>query len=116
MTNCGICDTQDVGFAWTDTHGVAQCTTCGSPYRLFHYDDQHNRIEKPPTLAVLDKFIGPLRQYWSETHSHIPSGCSFPGGYEIATQEEMTRFYEWANVHIPRDSGPETHDGDEVSR
>lgn len=100
---CETCDTKDMSFAWTDTHGIAQCTTCGTPYRLLHYEGEGNdrkRVEKPPENIVDDEYKDVLRRYWSETHRVIPSGCSFPGGYELATLEDCDSFNKWMDAHM----------------
>lgn len=110
MMICTICAKMDPGFSWTDTHGVAQCCSCGVPYRLFHYDENHQRIEKPPELQVDDKFVPLIKQYWDETKSRIPSQHSFPGGYELTNAEERKQFYEWLDAHLPSKPQEASHD------
>lgn len=96
---CLVCDERPI-WAWTDTHGIAQCR-CGTPYRIFHYDESNKRIEKAPEIVVDPEYIEPLRRYWEETKSTIPSGCSFPGGQERASDEEQERFYAWLKKNGP---------------
>lgn len=98
---CAICDSVNPGFSWTDTHGVAQCFTCGTPYRIFHYEgegEERRRIDRPPSLYVLESWVSGLREYWNSNHRRIPSGCSFPGGYELATREDQESFNQWAKA------------------
>jgi hypothetical protein len=95
---CEICGTEKTSFAWTDTHGVAQCLTCGTPYLLLHYENDV-RIEKEPQLLVLWEFVPLLQAYWKTTHCRFPSGHSFPGGQELATREEHILFNEWMEKH-----------------
>ena len=94
---CETCDKPEMSFSWTDTHGVAQCTTCGTPYRLLHYDDAKQRIEKGPESIVAERYKPILRDYWSQYKRIIPSGCSFPGGYELASQEDTEHFGRFFN-------------------
>ena len=101
---CPICDTVKPSFAWTDTHGVAQCTTCGVPIRLYHYDDENKRVEKAPECVVLATAIPLLRRYRAETGKLIPSGCSFPGGYELAKKEDFEAFNEWWGANAKTDT------------
>jgi hypothetical protein len=103
QTTCETCNTL-TNFAWTDVHGIAQCWTCGTPYRLLHYDEQGKRLELPPSSIVDEEYKPLLRQYWEESHRHIPSGCSFPGGQELATAEEHRLFNEWMKSHKPENA------------
>ena len=98
---CLICDAEPIGFVWTDTHGVAQCSQCGAPYTVYHYEDG-KRVEKNPTIAVLDTWIPLLREYWSEKHRVIPGGFSFSGGQELASREDADAFYSWADKNKHR--------------
>ena len=97
---CETCDTAP-SFVWTDQHGIAQCRTCGTPYRLYHYDEKDKIVDRPPTSIVDDMYKPFLRQYWHESKRRIPSGCSFPGGQEIATPEERNLFYQWLKLNRP---------------
>lgn len=99
---CQICEV-DSSFYWTDTHGVGQCSTCGTPQVIYHYEDG-KRVNKPPELAVNDEAIPLLKQYWKETHRTIPGGHSFPGGYEMASNEEQRLFAEWWDKHAPKET------------
>ena len=99
---CLVCDKDEPSFAWTDTHGVAQCLTCGTPYVLYHYEGKganRRRVEKPPECYVLEPWIPLLRAYWKDRHLRIPSGCSFQGGQELATVYEADAFIRWVKEH-----------------
>ncbi len=98
ITTCEICETENPGFRWTDTHGIGQCSRCGAPYRLYHYEGE-TFVDKPPTCLVLEDFKPVLKQYWNETKRIIPGGYSFPGGQEMASQEEHKQFYDWLEAH-----------------
>lgn len=102
VSTCETCDTVNMRFAWTDTHGIAQCTQCGTPYKLFHYDENHRRLEKLPESIVADEYKPVLREYWAQSHRRIPSGCSFPGGQELASQEDEQCFYKWMRERKPQ--------------
>jgi hypothetical protein len=94
---CEIC-ASDYSWCWTDTHGIAQCFRCGSPYRIYHYDESNNRISKPPELIVKPEYVALCRAYWETFKTRMPSGCSFPGGQELASEEQAIKFYEWMNA------------------
>lgn len=97
---CETCESR-LCFSWTDTHGVAQCCTCGTPYRIYHYDDNKQRIDKAPESIVSDEWKPRLRTYWGNHHRIIPSGCSCPGGQELASREDHERFNEWCVKNVP---------------
>lgn len=98
MAACIVCDVAKMAFCWTDTHGVAQCSSCGTPYRLFHYEDG-KRVEKAPETTVRDAWIPLLRKFRAETGGIIPSGHSFPGGQEMAKAEDFQKFNNWCDAH-----------------
>ena len=103
--NCEICKSENPGWAWTDTHGVAQCWECGTPYRILHYEGEGEatkRVEKPPELCVKPEYVPVLQAYWNEKHSTIPSGYSFPGGQEMASRSQAEAFNEWMRENAER--------------
>ncbi len=91
---CEICQSE-LRYTWTDTHGVAQCLTCGTPYRIIHYDAAERVVKRAPEIRVLAEYIPAVRQYWEEHHRMMPSGCSFEGGQELASHEDSAAFYKW---------------------
>lgn len=95
---CIICDIPNMGLAWTDTHGVAQCVQCGECYVIYHYVDD-KRIEAPPKSTTKPEWIPLLRRYWSETQHRIPHRHSFPGGQDITTQADRIAFDAWMDAH-----------------
>jgi len=99
---CQICDTEAPAWSWTDTHGIAQCWTCGTPYRIIHYDDNQKRIEKEPEIVVKAEHLEHVGEYWNTFGKRIPSGCSFEGGQELATHAECLAFYDWWDEHVER--------------
>lgn len=103
---CIVCDETAIRYAWTDTHGVAQCMRCGTPYTIFHYegiDGSRRRVEKPPEALVDERFVPVLRAYWEQHHRYIPSNHSFPGStQELASLEDSKFFYEWMQANADR--------------
>ena len=104
--NCEVCD-NELSFQWSDTHGVGACFTCGTPYTIFHYDDNKKRIDKPPEVALDKTGVDMAKRYWSECHRRVFPGCfdvGFLGGrsttYSGATQEDITAFNDWYNVQL----------------
>lgn len=96
--NCQICN-QPFSFCWTDAHGVAQCRSCGVPYRIYHYED-NKRVEKPPKICVVDAWLPVVQAYWNEKKRILPSGCSFPGSdQELATQDDMKAWDKWCDAN-----------------
>jgi hypothetical protein len=102
-TICAVCD-QAYRWAWTDTHGVAQCVTCGAPYRLYHYEHDA-RVELPPSCLFAEQ--APFwRRCWSETGQRFSAGwlgLSFGGGYDIASPANRQAVHAWwlANKTAP---------------
>ena len=91
--NCIICGEVPI-WSWTDTHGIAQCR-CGAPYRIFHYDENNKRVKKPPETVLGPEWIERCRSYRAETKRTIPSGCSFPGGQELASPEDIVAWNKY---------------------
>ena len=107
--NCEICKTENPSWAWTDTHGVAQCWKCGTPYRILHYDgegDATKRVEKPPELCVKAEYVPVLQAYWSDRGRIIPSGFSFPGGQELASRNDSEAFGAWMKENAEKHKAP----------
>ena len=94
------CCTEPIAFRWTDTHGVAVCTNCGLPYRIYHYEDD-KRVEKPPEITLTPEAFELAKEYWEERHDRVfPAVHSFfspSSGYSYcgATPAQQTRFYDW---------------------
>ena len=97
-TTCAVCDTHNPVWAWTDTHGIAQCR-CGTPYRLYHYDAENNSVDKAPECCVMPAWIPLLRRYRADTGKIIPGGHSFDGGQERAQPSDFRAFNEWCDAH-----------------
>jgi hypothetical protein len=107
--NCEICKTENPSWAWTDTHGVAQCWKCGTPYRLYHYEGEGEatkRVEKPPELCVKAEYVPVLQAYWNENQRIIPSGFSFPGGQELASRSDSEAFSAWMKENAEKHKAP----------
>ena len=99
MDNCIVCD-QKPAWAWTDTHGIAQCIHCGTPYRIFHYEgegENSKRVDKAPACVVLPAWVPLLRRYREETKHMIPGGHSFSPDYEVAKPDDFEAFNSWCN-------------------
>ena len=92
--DCPICEEKDVSITWTDTHGVAQCWNCGAPCKVLHYVE-NKRIEKPTECILHPEFFAIARRFWKETGAKIYSGCSFPGGQELATAGDLEAWKKW---------------------
>jgi len=104
MDNCKLCE-EPLSFRWTDTHGVAVCSNCGLPYTVYHYDDDKQRIEKPPSVAIKESWIPIGKQYWEEYHRMVfPASYDFmlasrDSSYSGATTGDVQQFDEWLDEH-----------------
>jgi len=90
---CVICG-KEVGFRWSDTHGVAVCY-CGMPYRLHHYEGDgtnNKRVEKPPEVAIKDEWIPVAKAYFAETQGRV-----FPASFDIGFMERNGLSYSGAS-------------------
>ena len=100
---CAICEST-LRFKWSDTHGVAVCTTCGLPYRLYHYENDE-RVDKPPSIAVTDEWMPIGRKYWQETRRRtFPAAYDFMNGrrgrtYSGASDDEIDKWNSWCDAH-----------------
>ena len=97
--NCEICNNV-LRFCWTDAHGVAQCINCGTPYLIYHYED-NKRVDKPPQILLKQEYIPATKAYWEQNKRVMPGGHSFPGGQELASPEDTRLFIEWLEKHEP---------------
>jgi len=92
---CDICESEWTP-VWTDTHGVAQCWHCGTPYQIYHYEGEpRRRVNKPPELLILPEWVPTYRRYWVEFKRRITGGFSCPGGQEVANSDDIRHFNEW---------------------
>lgn len=100
---CVLCE-RELCFRWTDTHGVGVCTTCGLPYKIFHYENS-KPIERPPSCALKPEALPMARSYWGETQSKVFPGCYDMGvgingsTFSGATIEEIKKFDTWVRKH-----------------
>jgi len=96
---CIICGASPTTWTWSDQHGEAMCTQCGTPYQLLQRDENKNLIDAPPRTNVQEKWIPVLKQYWQETQRFTGLGAimiwrDYP---ECVTGQRM--FYEWVDEH-----------------
>lgn len=82
---CELCGDPQPSFRWTDFHGIATCSRCGAPYRLLHYDEQHQPVDKAPTLLLKPDYVALAQQYWRQTHRNI--------------QDDKSAFRAWIQTH-----------------
>lgn len=97
---CAVCDSDDTGFVWTDTHGVARHEACGAVYRIYHYDDNDKPEDKPPTLLIKPDWLPYVRRYWQEERRSVWGGASS----FIHTPEEIAdakALGAWFNANVP---------------
>jgi len=111
MKTCLVCD-RPMSVAWTDTHGVAQCLACGAPYRIIHYEGEgegRHRVERDPEILLNEERLPTIRRCFTETKARMSAvglQLSFPGGYDVASREDMEAIAAWWS----RPSPPLTQD------
>ena len=107
INTCEICNDKLV-ITWTDTHGVAACIRCNSPYRIYHYEgdgENRKRIDKPPEILFRSDWVDRLKIYWQENKSRIPNGINMPGSsYEQCTPGDMATFNEYMDCEESHDN------------
>ena len=79
---CELCEREPV-FRWTITHGIALCR-CLAPYRILHYDEKGDRVDKPPELILKPEYIPhiPAMKQHIKDHGSL-RGYTIPGGETI---------------------------------
>ncbi len=103
---CECCE-QNLSFRWSDTHGVGVCIACGMPYTIIHYDENKNRVDKSPEVALSAEGVDIAKRYWAETHRRVYPACydmGFLGGrdsYSGATRGDVDAFNEWYGRNVP---------------
>jgi hypothetical protein len=102
---CDLCG-ESLRCTWTDTHGVAVCTTCNLPYRLLHYEGDgpdRRRVDKPPELAIHHLYLPLLRLYWSERHKRVLPGLydltPGRGSQDLCSRADYRDWAEWERAH-----------------
>ena len=100
MIKCEICE-NDLAIRWTDTHGIGACITCGTPYKIYHYDENNKRVDKSAENLILPEWISLMKQYWNENKRNCdPGAFNFPGSnYEVATKEDFEIYNKWMEKH-----------------
>lgn len=106
--NCELCE-KDFSFRWTDSHGVGVCTSCGTPYTIYHYEDD-KRVEKPPEIALKPSGVELAKRYWLEHKRRV-----FPGAFDMgilrsrgdrtysgATDDDMRAWDDWYAANVPQ--------------
>jgi hypothetical protein len=108
--NCTVC-TDALRFQWTDTHGVGVCISCGTPYTIYHYENDQ-RVDQDPEIALSDYGVEIAKKYWADKQRRV-----FPGSYDMgffgragrngrtysgATVDDVDEFNEWYEAHYPK--------------
>lgn len=102
-TTCLVC-AKPHSFRWTDTHGVGACYSCGAPHTIFHYDENKERLDKAPAIALNEFGLLLAKRYWAETQRMVfPGQCDMGVGrngttYSGATEDDISAFYDWLDV------------------
>lgn len=106
---CEICEAW-LGFQWSDSHGVGVCIRCGLPYRIIHYDENNQRVENGPEVAIKSVWLPVAKRYWNET-----KGRTFPGSFDMgisrgrrasysgATQDDINNWMDWIDENVTRE-------------
>lgn len=96
---CACCGNR-LAVQWSDTHGVGVCTSCGLPYRLYHYEND-KRVEKPAEPCLTARGVEIAKEYWTETHRRVFPACYDMGigrdgrSYSGATSGDCDAFNTW---------------------
>lgn len=95
---CDVCGT-GFSFRWTDTHGIGVCSQCGTPYRIYHYEN-NERVDKPPAPALNERGMEIAREYWNERKAMVFPACydfvpSYGETYSGATADQQRAFSDW---------------------
>lgn len=111
MSQCEVCGSEP-RYQWSDTHGVGVCSRCGLPYRVYHYDENNKRVNKPAEVAITPIGVEAAKMYWAATQRRV-----WPAAYDIgilgsrggrsysgATEGDIAAWDEWIAEH--KDSLP----------
>ena len=102
---CEVCGSELL-CRWTDTHGVGVCVRCGTPYRLYHYDENGQPVNKPPECQLTPEWIKVARIYFASMGRMVDPGgfdMGLCGGrtatYSGATQDDSAAWNDWLTKH-----------------
>lgn len=101
---CEICGDQPPTVTWVDLHGEGVCTNCGVPYMLIHYDEDDNRIDKPPKLQVKEDWVPVVKEYWEKTGEFMGLGTILNYRSYPKFKEAKEKFLNWVKEN---DKAPE---------
>ncbi len=104
---CDCCESE-LTFQWSDTHGVGVCISCGLPYRVYHYDENNNRVEKAPEMCLTSEGLQIAKRYWTEKQrrvfpAYFDMGIGRNGrSYSGASHSDCTAFSSWYEATYPQ--------------
>jgi hypothetical protein len=105
MESCLVCG-KAFTVRWTDTHGIAACCFCNTPYRIYHYDGVH-RVEKPPECMFDPEWLPLCREYFSAKGLRIPNDFNIPGSsYDPCTDEDYDAAHEFIGAAVAEGRAP----------
>jgi len=102
---CWCCE-HELAFRWTDTHGVGVCCHCGLPYRIIHYDENNDRVDKAPEVCIKEFWLPICKKYFSET-GRMVAPAAFDTGFtgfmgrscSGAAIRDVDDWNEWMKEH-----------------
>ncbi|HZW04265.1 MAG TPA: hypothetical protein VFF68_10085 [Anaerolineaceae bacterium] len=102
---CQICESDPAGFQWTDLHGEAICSTCGTPYQILQYDENKKRIEAEPKINIKAEYIPWMQRYWQETKRFMGLGTYM----RIPRPDDYDAFMSWMDKNCTIEPEPTTN-------
>ena len=96
---CQICRAKPTVWTWSDLHGEALCTKCGTPYQLLQYDSDGKLLDVPPIINVRADWVPVLEQYWGERQTFMGLGTFMSGRHYPECVEGQEKFWAWVDVH-----------------
>lgn len=78
MHTCQICNQSFTGI-WSDLHGEAMCSVCGTPYQLTGGTEEMKAEGKYPYINLLPEFIPIVKEYYEETGRFTRLGMVLTG-------------------------------------
>lgn len=94
---CQVCENQD--WSWTDRHGEAYCTKCGTPHIVVSHLEGIER----GTCGIRDESIPIIRQYHQETGHGCGLGSFFLWNDYLDQLLDRKRFNEWLQARMAKE-------------
>ena len=97
---CEICGANPIRWTWSDKHGEAMCTRCGTPYQILQRDSNRKLLpDATPRINIKKEWIPVLKRYWGEKQAFMGLGTIMIWRDYPECAAGQKKFYAWVDAH-----------------